>query len=160
MARNDLYVHGATFCSHGCLSGQCCTQCTSRHQSKKPTLGNVSLSLSWCCRDNLGGWLLTCMMELAGIDWRGALVWGEQACHTPCPCHASQPHSSHTDANQARLPWKEVPEKCQQTPEKEATSCVSHIRHNQQSCMLNSRLARGWGSAPKNATPAVDTALV
>ena len=57
------------------------------------------------------------MMELAGIDWRGALVYGEQACHTPCPCHASQPHSSHTDANQARLPWKEVPEKCQQTPE-------------------------------------------
>ena len=46
MARNDLYVHGATICSHGCLSGQCFTQCASRHQSKKPTLGNgLPLSL-------------------------------------------------------------------------------------------------------------------
>ena len=65
-----------------------------------------------------------------GGGWdRLALVGGEQACHTPCPCHASQPHSSHTDANQGRLPRKEVPGKCQRTSEKEAACRVSHIGH-------------------------------
>ena len=72
------------------------------HQTKKPTLGSLPPLSIW---DNQEG-MLTCMLELAGIDWRGALVSAGQACHTPCPCHASQPQSSHTDANQGRLPQK------------------------------------------------------
>ena len=47
-----------------------------------------------------------------GAGWDRLALARREGCHTPCPCHASQPQSSHTDANQGRLPRKEVPEKC------------------------------------------------
>ena len=127
MGRNVLCVHSATFCSHA--SGHC----TAPLLRKKPTLGGLPRRQSRRMAADLhdgGGW-----------D-RLALVGGEQACHTPCPCHASQPHSSHTDANQGRLPRKEVPGKCQRTSEKEAACRVSHIRHKN----LLSRLVMRWKS--------------
>ena len=114
MGRNVLCVHSATFCSHA--SGHC----TAPLLRKKPTLGGLPRRQSRRMAADLhdgGGW-----------D-RLAVVGGEQACHTPCPCHASQPHSSHTDANQGRLPRKEVPGKCQRTSEKEAACRASHIGH-------------------------------
>ena len=100
MARNDLYVHRTTFCSHACPSDHCDTMLTKlRSRHWVPSLPPLSI---WDNQEEM----LTCMLELAGIDWRGALVSAGQACHTPCPCHASQPQSSHTDANQGRLPQK------------------------------------------------------
>ena len=138
MGRNVLRGHGATFCSHGCSSGHCTAPWLTRLR-KKPTLGGLPLRQTRRMAADLhdgGGW-----------D-RLALVGGEQACHTPCPCHASQPHSSHTDANQGRLPWKEVPEKCRQTSVKEAACRVSHIGHKN---LLHSRLVMTWKSVSKCA---------
>ena len=78
MGRNVLCVHSATFCSHA--SGHC----TAPLLRKKPTLG---------LGDNREGWLLTCMMEVAGIDW----LWQEESKHvTPLAPVTRHNHTART----------------------------------------------------------------